>query len=332
MNYRFIFLIPLLYLAACESNSDNQTTAPKAVAIEVPVFNADSAYHYVEMQVAFGPRVPNTEPHVLCGNWLEEKLAGWADRVVTQENIVKAHDDLELKFKNIIASYNPKSKKRVLLCAHWDTRPYADQEPLSENRNTPIDGANDGGSGVGVLLEIARQLKISPVKMGVDIILFDVEDYGQPNFSTGPRKQDTYCLGSQYWGSNPHQPGYSAKYGILLDMVGAPNSTFLQEEYSLKFAPSVVKKVWNTAAQSGYSDYFLYKKSKGPVLDDHYYINTLVGIPTIDIINLDNNNRNMFGHTWHTLDDNMDNIDTKTLKAVGQTLLEVLYRENAGAL
>lgn len=211
-----------------------------------------------------------------------------------------------------------------MLCAHWDTRPFADQD--SVNRNKPISGANDGGSGVGVLLEIARMLSTASSPVGVDIIFFDAEDYGQPDDSPLPQKKDTYCLGSQYWAKNPPVPGYKPMYGILLDMVGAKNATFTMEDISMNFAASVMENVWKTAADIGYSDYFLFTRT-GQIVDDHYYINTLAGIPTIDIIHHDASTKYNFPREWHTHRDTMDIIDKNTLKAVGQTLLEVIFRE-----
>ncbi|GIV33435.1 MAG: glutamine cyclotransferase [Chitinophagales bacterium] len=304
---------------------------PQYVLVNTPDFNADSAYFYLARQVAFGPRVPNTPAHIACGNWLDSMLRSFADTVYLQTGQVKAFDGTLLHFKNIIAAFNPQNPHRVLLAAHWDTRPFADQDPDVSKRNQPIDGANDGASGVAVLLEIARQLKKQPVQVGVDIILFDVEDYGQPENSNYPYMPDSYCLGSQYWAKNPHVPGYRARFGILLDMVGAKGSVFPMEQYSLRFAPSLVRRVWNNAALLGYSSYFSFTKSSQPVIDDHYYINTMASIPTINIIYLENGQQHAFGSFWHTHRDNMDIIDKEVLRAVGQTVLQTVYQEDAGS-
>jgi len=292
---------------------------------EAPEFNADSAYYYIEKQVLFGPRVPNSKEHAQCAEWLKNKLAsfnGW--EVQIQEFKAKAFNNIMLNGKNIIASYNKEASKRILLFAHWDTRPFADQD--TKDKNKPIPGANDGGSGVGVLLEIARQISLNPLNIGVDIILFDAEDYGQPDGTMMQRKQDTYCLGSQHWAKNPHVPGYRANYGILLDMVGAKDATFTMEATSMYYASNIVEKVWAVAHKLGYGNYFLYKRTDG-ITDDHYYINAIAGIPSIDIIQYDPETRSNFGKYWHTHDDNMSIIDRNTLKAVGQTLLHVLYNE-----
>ena len=176
------------------------------------------------------------------------------------------------------------------------------------------------------MLEIARLLSKNEPKIGVDIIFLDAEDYGQPQNSTYPQQEDTWALGTQYWAKNPHKPGYYAKYGILLDMVGAKGANFLHEGYSMKYAPDVVRKVWATAQRLGYASFFIDKESS-TVTDDHYYVNTISGIPTIDIIHYDNTSGTGFFPYWHTHNDNMDNISKETLKAVGQTLLTVVFEE-----
>ena len=237
----------------------------------------------------------------------------------------KAYDGTTLNCKNIIASFNPKSATRVLLCAHWDTRPYADNDPDSAYHRTPIDGANDGASGVGVLLEIARQLKISPPAIGVDILLLDGEDYGAPQ-DAGFLGTDDWALGSQYWSRYPHTPAYGARYGILLDMVGAENAVFTMEGTSMYYAPDVMQKVWNVAAAIGYSDYFSTERTNG-ITDDHLYINQLRQIPTIDIIQHDPSTNSGFYQHWHTMNDNMKGISKSTLMAVGQTVLTVVRSE-----
>lgn len=328
-------LTTVLLFSACDWDSDdkgkNDPPAPPKVEVEVPTFNADSAYYYIEKQVSFGPRVPNTEPHRLTGDWLIERLESTTGKVYVQEGKVQAFDGTQLEFRNIIGAINPQAKKRILLCAHWDTRPFADNDNDPDNWHKAIDGANDGGSGVGVLLEVARILNEQPIDIGVDIVFFDVEDYGQPEFSELPRKQDSWALGSQYWSKKPHVPGYKAKYGILLDMVGGKGSKFKKEGTSMQFASSVVNKVWKAAADAGYSSYFVFQNAKA-ITDDHYYVNVHAKIPTIDIIHLGPGGYQTFHPSWHTQDDNMEVIDKNVLKAVGQTVLEVIYREDKGAL
>ncbi|MBR8534366.1 M28 family peptidase [Carboxylicivirga sediminis] len=318
----------LLFFSCNSKKSDNTSTIStnKATKITTPVFNGDSAYNYVARQVAFGPRVPNTPEHEACANYLAGELKRFGADVIVQEADVVAFDNTMLKAKNIIGQFNPEKNNRILLFAHWDTRPFADYDKDASKHNTPIDGANDGGSGVGVLLEIARQIGKAGHHLGIDIIFFDAEDYGQPNHLDLPYKEDTWCLGSQYWGKNPHKPNYTARYGILLDMVGAKNALFYKELYSLEFAPELVNRVWNTASDLGYGQYFAYDQG-GMITDDHVYVYQLTNIPCIDIIQHDPSSPTSFGSFWHTHEDNMDNIDKNTLKAVGQTVLEVIYSE-----
>ena len=315
---------------AVKGDGDNAASVAQQAAqgVDVPSFNADSAYNFVAAQVAFGPRVPNSEAHKACGDYLEAKLASYGATVVSQCADITAYNGDVLKARNIIAQFQPDKSERILLCAHWDTRPWADSDPDPSKRYTPIDGANDGGSGVGALLEIARQLSIEPTELGVDIILFDAEDYGRhaDEWRDAVEGEETWALGSKYWAQNPHVKGYRARYGILLDIIGAPNSTFALEGYSMYFARAVVGKVWNCANRLGYSKYF--KMFEGGVItDDHLHVNKTLGIPCIDIINCDVDSPNGFGEYHHTVNDNMDWIDANTLKAVGQTVLNVIYNE-----
>lgn len=317
-----------MLFAACENETkvEENTTEPEKKQIIAPDFNADTAFYHVENQVKFGPRVPNTKAHENCAKYLANSIRKFADTVYVQQFNVTAYDGTILKAKNIIAEFNSEKTDRIVLFSHWDSRPYADHSENSKDWNTPIDGANDGASGVGVLMEIARNLKSKMPNIGVDIIFFDVEDYGQAEFKNLPYKENTWCLGSQYWAKNKHIPGYYAKYGILLDMVGAKDATFSKEENSMNYASSVVEKVWQTADKIGYSKHFVNLRMPA-ITDDHYYINTLANIPSIDIIHHDLTSESGFCKTWHTPNDNIENIDKKTLKAVGQTLLEVIYNE-----
>lgn len=320
----------ILTLSACKSDKqkETETKQPEKEAkpkIDVPTFNADSAYKYVGDQVAFGPRVPGSKAHENCKDYLVSKLDKSIGNTIVQEGKVRLFNNKVVTAKNIIASYKPEDNNRIFLAAHWDTRPFADHDPDKKNFNTPIDGANDGASGVGVLVEIARIIKKVKPKIGIDIVLFDVEDYGKPE-SMQSEKEDTWCLGSQYWAKNPHKENYFARYGILLDMVGAKDAKFPLEGYSNYYAPDILKKVWDKANDIGYGKYFVYEESV-PITDDHVYVNEYAQIPTIDIVHLDQSGTSGFFEHWHTINDNMDNIDKETLRAVGQTLLEVIYNE-----
>lgn len=278
-------------------------------------FNSDSAYRYIQEQVDFGPRVPGTPEHFKASVYLFEKLKSFCDTSLVQTSNVTTHKGQNLTIRNIIGSFNPNATKRILLCAHWDTRPYADED--AENPTKPALGANDGGSGVGVLFEIARQLQIQRPKDGVDIVLFDAEDLGS-------RRGDpeTWCLGSQYWARNPHKPNYTARYGILLDMVGAKDAVFPMEGNSLYYAEPYVKKVWNKARELGYGKYFV-NYLGGELIDDHLFINKILGVPTLNIVHY-NPAQGGFGDFWHTHDDNMNVIDRNTLKAVGETVFAMV--------
>jgi Zn-dependent M28 family amino/carboxypeptidase len=330
MKIKHLALVAAVTLITACGENDTKTTIQKVPQPKAPVanlalpdFDADSAYQYVADQVAFGPRVPNTEAHRNTAEYLKNQLTKFGAKITVQSGIVEAFDGTKLNFQNIIGSYHPDKANRVLLMAHWDTRPFADQD--KKDRNKAIDGANDGGSGVGVLLEVARQFQIKNPTVGVDIVFFDAEDYGQPSGTINP-KQATWCLGSQYWARNPHVKGYTAKYGILLDMVGAANAVFTQESISMYYAPQIVDKVWNVAARLGYSNYFPFMQTAHVGEDDHLYVNRIAKIPSIDIIQYDANTRAFAPH-WHTHDDNMDIIDKNTLKAVGQVVLATVYGE-----
>lgn len=318
-----------LMCSACVTTIKKQPEITK-VEKNVPVFNGDSSWRYTELQTLFGPRVPNSEAHESCRSFLVNKLSGFGAKVIEQKADLKSFDGTILKSTNIIASFNPEKKSRILLCAHWDSRPWSDQDPDKKNWKKPVMGANDGASGVGVLLEIARvignELKSNGnmPNTGIDIILFDSEDMGTPAFYEGEKREDTWCLGSQYWAKNPHVEGYKAKYGILLDMVGDPAANFGWEYFSSKYAQHVLDIVWAKAISLGHGKYFKQVKG-GAVDDDHLYINTIANIPCIDIIDYDAASGSGFVPYWHTQGDTMENIDANTLRAVGETLLHVLY-------
>jgi len=297
-----------------------QTTSVNKTPIVIPEFNGDSAYKFVQQQVDFGPRIPGTESHKNCASWLDQKLRSFSFDVTVQKGVATTFDKKRYNIYNIIGSYNPHINDRILLCAHWDTRPFADRDE-GENKNKVFDGANDGGSGVGVLLEVARQLNLNKPEIGVDIIFFDLEDYGDSG------DDESWCLGSQYWAKNLHQPGYFARFGILLDMVGAKDATFPKEGTSRHFASGVVDKVWSSAKEAGYSNYFIDKNSN-PTTDDHLFVNRDANIPCIVVVDYNVYDRDYFPH-HHRVTDNMENIDRQTLNAVGQTMLKVLFEESA---
>lgn len=337
MMKRILFLLAIttitLGLAGCHRTKQPSSGDTKTVnTVSVPAFNADSAFAFVKAQTDFGPRVPNTQAHEQCAEWLVNKLSEYADTVMVQEFRARLFNNKGIDGKNIIASFNPKAKKRILLCSHWDSRPFADHDPNEDNWNHPIDGANDGASGVGVLLENARCFKQYPLieRLGVDIILFDLEDYGPRQDQSEMYYDDRrnhWALGSQHWASQPHLPGYQANYGILLDMVGNTDPNFMKEYYSQGYAAWLSNKVWRIAQDLGYRSHFV-NELGDPISDDHLPLNEIAGIPTIDIIDLRPESLNhSFPDTWHTLDDNINHIDKNTLKMVGTVLNNVIYLE-----
>ncbi len=333
MLRQFIIAISMLTILASSctkttksSNNENSDKSTETTLVSHPAFSADSAYFFIQKQVDFGPRVPNTPQHTACADYLEQQLKNFGAEVMVQKADVRAFDGTMLKAKNIIGSYNPEAETRILLFAHWDTRPWADHDSNPENHKKPVLGANDGGSGVGVLLEMARIFNIQKPAVGVDIIFFDAEDYGAPNDMVTQETSDSWCLGSQYWSANKHKAGYRAKYGILLDMVGARGAKFYREQISDMYAKYLVDKVWQKAAELGFSNYFI-NQAGGAITDDHLYVNQIGGIPSIDIIQQEKNSDTGFGSYWHTINDTMENIDKSTLNAVGTTVLSIVYNE-----
>ena len=327
MRYILLTILGLLSVIACSNKSqdkstDNSDNTEKRV-VNVPQFDADSAFYFVKAQVDFGPRAMNTAAHDACGDYLADKLKQYGAKVYNQRADLPSYEGKMLKARNIIGAFNPDAKRRVALFAHWDSRPWADNDPDTSKHYTPILGANDGASGVGVLLEVARLLQQQPTTIGIDIILLDAEDVGNHRDS-GLSDENSWCLGSQYWARTPHVQGYNARFGILLDMVGGANARFMYEFYSEQYARDINRKVWKAAKTINYDNYFV-AQGGGGATDDHLFINQIARIPTIDII--PTSQQYTFFEHWHTIKDNMDVITVPTLKAVGQTILQVIYNE-----
>jgi hypothetical protein len=295
-------------------------TRPRVIP---PSFNADSAFAFVKTQADMGPRVPGTKAHEKSVSWFKNEFERFGAQVIIQQGNSTTFDHKSWLLKNVIAVFNSTATARVLLAAHFDSRPFSEKETDPRLKEKPCPGVNDGASGAGVLLEVARILQQKNPGIGVDIILFDLEDYGMPN--GGPEMADTWCLGSQYWSKNPHKQNYTARYGIVLDMVGAKDAMFAREGYSAFYANDVIQKVWKAADIAGAGKYFN-QEEYGEITDDHYYINKIAQIPCIDILHYDIYKGSFFEH-HHKNSDDINTIDKNTLKAVGQTLLEVLYNE-----
>ena len=326
-----LLLMAATLLMAC-GGSKKTSTEPVALTDPVgPAFVADSAYLYCQQQCNFGPRTMNSTAHEQCGEWIASKFRQLGLDVTLQQADLRGYDGTVLKSTTIIASYQPEVQQRVMLCAHWDSRPWADNDPDEQNHHKPVMAANDGASGVAVMLEVARLIKNDTLPVGVDFICFDAEDWGTPEWADSDGNDgDTWALGAQHWAEQFHlQPSKAnIKYGILLDMVGGQGARFYQEGVSMHFAPNVVKRVWAAAESVGYGSYFP-KDEGGMITDDHLPVNQKARIPCIDIIPYYPDCRaSSFGPTWHTVNDDMQHIDKNTLQAVGQTLIQVLYTEN----
>jgi glutaminyl-peptide cyclotransferase len=324
-------LLPLVFgfLMACNGCKPEikkgNTTPPiadtyskPAVQLSVPAFSQDSAFKFIEKQLAFGPRTPNSEAAQKCQKYLVGEFKRFGAKVTEQTFSAKRYDGVELKGTNIIAQYRPENKRRILLAAHWDSRFISDQDP--KDKTSPVPAADDGGSGVGILMEIARILQKNPADIGIDIILWDAEDQGSE------QNAESWCLGTQYWVKNKHITG--ALFGINLDMVGAKGARFPKERNSMAYAPKVVEKTWALANSMGFGQYFV-PDFGGPITDDHAVASELGQIPTIDIINLQPGQRT-FGAHWHTQGDVLSVIDKNVLQAVGQTVTAVVYRSYNG--
>lgn len=342
MHWKLSIVLALIVFTASCSNepqqvatpASNKTTAKPKPTIQIPAFNADSAYAFIEAQLAFGPRVPGTPEHDACRQYLVDQLGRWVgpENVIQQQGRGRLFNGKVTDFTNIIAAFRPQAKQRILLMAHWDTRLFADHDPNEQRRKEAIPGANDGGSGVAVLMEIARLLQQQPLQhLGIDIILFDAEDQGKPDnmgyVATATEAMKSWCLGAQHWSKNRHRTDASYRFGILLDMVGAADAVFPKEGYSRQYAPRLVDRIWQKAAALGYDRYFI-PQNGGPITDDHYFVNTIANIPTVDIIHYDPNT-GRFDDTWHTHDDDITAIDPTVLQAVGEVVLYIVLEEDA---
>lgn len=327
--------------AACSSkgtasaaDSDNDSVTQHTTT-ETPVANADSAYAYVEAQTALGPRTPGSAAHARCVELLRARLTAAGAEVSTDAGVGRLADGSSIPFVNIFGRFGSETQQRVLLLAHYDTRPWADEDPDPAQHNTPIDGANDGASGVAVLLEVARNIAAKAPAIGVDILFTDAEDSGLSapegaDEATIMRYENSWCIGTQHWVRNmPYDiaKGDFPAYAILVDMVGAGGAVFAKEYFSMRSAPQVVSKVWDAAARRGLGEMFVQRRG-GAINDDHIHLIS-AGIPTIDII--DAGRPNGFTPTWHTMADNISNIDRTTLQAVAQVLLDVIYSEQSSA-
>jgi hypothetical protein len=312
---------------SCKSDSkvdkkQGEKVSQPAKKLTIPAFSGDSAYVFIEKQLEFGHRVPGTPEHKACQDWLVQKLETYGAKVQLQPFKAKIYNGEVWDAANIIGRINPKSDYRIILAAHYDTRHIAEKDPDVNMRNKPIMGADDGASGVAVVLELARLMHENPVDIGIDFIFFDAEDNGNDD------ETYTWCLGSQHWSQEAVRSRYRADLGILFDLVGAKGAKYPKEYFSQYYAKDFHDKVWALANAMGYGDLFLNVK-RGAINDDHYHVNKVTGIPMIDIINLPKADGS-FGHYHHTHKDDIDIIDKQVLRKTGQVATAVLYRIDAG--
>lgn len=309
-------------LISCSAKSGGNTPASEPTTpteARLPEFSADSAYRHVVRQVEFGPRVPGTDAHCACADYIAESLRSAGADVTFQDTLFAAPGHEPVAIHNIIGRFNHEAQRQVMLLAHYDTRPWADEDPDPKAHKTPIDGANDGASGVGVILEIARLARSLPPTTGLTLLLVDQEDAGETGGDDA-----TWCLGSQAWAAALRPTDPKPTYAILLDMVGGRNALFHPEYFSANYAPSTVDRVWRTAAALGYANRFP-TQIGGAVNDDHIAL-LRAGIPAIDIIETQHPETGSFNPSWHTLDDNIDNIDPTTLKIVGDVVWKTISK------
>ena len=321
-----LFAACLLALAGCKNNQETVDSTAVATVVDytqvaVPEFSADSAFGYVAAQLSFGNRIPGSKGWQQCADYLERQMRRWCDTVIVQSFNATLWNGTTVPGKNIIGSLNMNAGKRVLLAAHWDSRQWADHDRDDAKHRSPVPGANDGASGVAALMEMARVMSAMRPSVGIDIIFFDVEDQGAPEWaeSTDP---NTWCKGSQHWSRNPHVPFYSAVYGVLFDMVGTLHPRFTRERISNYYAPGLMDKLWNAASALGYGNVFLPDETD-EILDDHYYVNSLAGIPMVDIVQ--NSGTTSFFEHWHTVTDDLNSVSGESLRMVATVTMKAIY-------
>jgi Zn-dependent M28 family amino/carboxypeptidase len=309
-------LLALAAVTACGATSDKPAAATRASN----EFNADSAMSYIRQQLAFGPRVPGTEPAQKTGDWIVAHLRATADTVVEQRWTHTLATGKTLPMRNILARFKPNAKERILYITHWDTRPVADSDPDPVKAKLPMPGANDGASGVALLLAVSDALKKAPPKVGVDLLFVDGEDWG--DFTTN----EDVLIGSTYFAQHLPNPGYQPLFGVLWDMIGDADLNIYQEVNSAQAAPEVVQLVWGKAKDLGYEKYFI-PEAKEPITDDHVPL-IKAGLRVIDVLDIDYGPRDASGSVTtnyhHTMQDTIDKVSAKSMKIVGDVAVALL--------
>ncbi|MCC7494535.1 MAG: M28 family peptidase [Fimbriimonadaceae bacterium] len=287
----------------------------------VPAFNATRAFADLQTQVDFGPRAPGSAGHTACRNWLLAQLQARTGDVTQQDFSFTTPGDTTFQFANLVAVFNPAGaplSDALLLGAHWDTRPVADQDPDPAKRNQPILGANDGASGVAVLLELARHLQAAAPPRPVILVLFDFEDGGNTPLTTG-QPLSGFSIGARHFAANIGR--FRPREVIVVDMVGDPSLSLPREQNSVTSHPTLVDHVWQTAQSLGFT---AFQNRLGLAITDDHIPLINIGVPAIDIIDFDYPGPNNHSF-WHTTHDTPDNCRPESLRAVGQTLLNVIY-------
>jgi glutaminyl-peptide cyclotransferase len=309
----------LVLLAGCKTDTGTkqQTDIVKPRAT-VPAVSPDSAFSLIDKQLSFGVRVPGTPGHKATKDWIKARMEAYGASVEIQEFKASFLGKTNITSWNIIAKINPEYQNRVILFAHWDTRLIAEKDKNESMREKPILGAVDGASGVAGLLEIARLVHSNPLnEFGIDFVFFDAEDQGNDGL------MESWCLGSQYWSASVTKQENKPKYGILLDLIGAKGATYSKEGISATYAGDLQNKIWELAAAMGKGNIFI-NAPIGQITDDHYYVNTIAGIPTVDII--ETKPSGYFAAYHHTHDDNIESIDRENLAAVIQVVTAAIYK------
>lgn len=322
----WVLSLLLIFFASCTGKTKQGGGADTIALSPAPTFVADSAMVYVQAQCAFGPRVPGTAAHQACGDWMVKKFQEIGAEVSEERTTLNGYDGQPMPCRNIQARLNPEAADRILITAHWDSRAWADNDPQAENHHTPVMAANDGASGIAVMLEMARVIAETGLNYGIDFVCFDLEDQGTPQWAEDT-EESYWCLGSRYWAQEALALGYHARFGVNLDMVGGRGARFAMEGFSKQYAKPIVDMIWHLAVQLGFGDYFVLRDG-GFVTDDHLSVNRILHTPCVDIIPCVEGASSSFGPTWHTVNDTPENIDPGALKAVGQTLLQLIYNDN----